>query len=159
MVGRKPKPTKLRLLEGDRGHATKQELAHRDLEPQPDPRMPEAPAWLSPNARKKWAQLAPELLELGTLTHIDAEVLGGYCDACARLVYITHRYGMVPLNRVVSAQRKQALADLLKFGAELGIGASSRTRIEVRHADQDVDALADILASAERRSHRRGSGG
>lgn len=49
MAGRKPKPTKLKILEGNPG---KQRLPKG--EPMPDTEMPEAPEHLDKYAREEW---------------------------------------------------------------------------------------------------------
>src|SRR5205807_7459629 len=84
VVGRRgpqPKPTALRILEGN--------PSHRPLpanEPQPRVGPPACPAWLYPQAKrhsqlivKEWALAAPRLL-----TRVDGGVLAGYCQALPR---------------------------------------------------------------------------
>lgn len=75
MAGAYPKPTALKLLEGNPG---KRKL--NDEEPRPTVTT-EPPSWLSDKARRVWEQLAPKLAILGILTDIDIEALGRYCDA------------------------------------------------------------------------------
>ena len=62
----KPKPTKLKILEGNRG---RRKLP--DKEPQPKIGAPEMPDYLDKEAVKIWKQLAPYLVTNGLLTVVD----------------------------------------------------------------------------------------
>ena len=61
--GRKPKPTALKVLEGNPG---KRPL--NDREPVPPKGTLKCPAWLLPEAKKEWKRLAPALEAMGVLT-------------------------------------------------------------------------------------------
>ena len=76
--GRKPKPTKLKILAGNPGQRP---LNHN--EPKPDATMPKCPAWLSAEAKAVWRQVGKELHRIGVLTIVDANVLAAYCVAFA----------------------------------------------------------------------------
>lgn len=84
MAGRRgpmPKPTQLRVLEGN--------MSHRPLpkgEPAPARGMPAMPEWLDADARKEWRRVTPDLYKTGLLTLIDGDALGRYCLAQATLV-------------------------------------------------------------------------
>lgn len=77
--GRKPKPTALKLLEGNPGK--------RPLNPQ-EPIPPKGgvrcPTWLLPEAKKEWKRLASSLEAMGVLTMADLTAFSGYCQAYAR---------------------------------------------------------------------------
>src|SRR3990167_9530086 len=79
--GRKPKPTRLKVLEGNPG---KRPLPADE----PEPRMLsiECPEMLQGEARVEWERLAPELSALGLLTTVDRAGLVAYCQAWGRLV-------------------------------------------------------------------------
>src|SRR3989304_1096626 len=77
--GPAPKPTALRLLEGNPG---KKPLNKR--EPQPQVGRPACPRWLVVEARREWQRLMPELLRLNLMTIVDRAALAGYCQAWAR---------------------------------------------------------------------------
>ena len=77
--GRKPKPTALKLLEGNPGK--------RPLnvdEPKPKKQAPSCPSWLEPEAKKEWKRMAKTLESIGILTEIDKAAFSGYCQAYAR---------------------------------------------------------------------------
>lgn len=59
MRGRRPKPTRLKLLTGNPGEHP---LNHE--EPKPDPQIPDCPVELGPVARREWERLAAELAKL-----------------------------------------------------------------------------------------------
>lgn len=80
--GPQPKPTALRVLEGNPG---KRAL---DLSAGVNPRVeiPSAPAHLSKEAKKEWKRITPILEELGLISGLDRTALGLYCQAVGRLV-------------------------------------------------------------------------
>ena len=53
--GRKPKPTALKVLEGNPG---KRPL--NELEPKPKKQAPSCPSWLEPEAKKEWRRMAKD---------------------------------------------------------------------------------------------------
>lgn len=155
MPGPKPKPTSLKLIEGNPG---KHKLPKN--EPKPRPVRPEMPDYLDTEGRKRWEELVSDLESIGVLTVVDREVLGGYCDAFATFVSakrILDRDGWVKKAETSGyempspwvAIRNRAMDDLRRFGAELGIGAASRSRIEVKKPDADDNPLAELLAEAK----------
>lgn len=79
--GRKPLPTALKVLEGDRGKGRRPANEH---EPVPPKGAVKCPAWLLPEAKKEWKRLAPSLEAMGVLTTVDLTAFAGYCQAFAR---------------------------------------------------------------------------
>ena len=77
--GRKPKPSAIRLLEGNAG---KRPINLR--EPKPEKKAPPCPKWLDPEAKKEWRRLSKKLEQLGILTEADMSVFASYCQAYAR---------------------------------------------------------------------------
>ena len=78
MRGRKPKPTRLKLIEGNPGRRP-----IRGDEPQPPASQPTCPAHLSPTAKAEWKRLAQSLNAIGLLTQVDRAALAAYCQ-CLR---------------------------------------------------------------------------
>ena len=74
--GRKPKPTALKVLEGNPG---KRPL--NDHEPIPPKGELKCPSWLLPEAKKEWKRLASSLEAMGVLTMADLTAFAGYCQA------------------------------------------------------------------------------
>jgi P27 family predicted phage terminase small subunit len=81
MRGRKPKPTHLKLLEGNPGRRS----LNRN-EPRPQVKVPTCPQHLCPSAKAEWKRLAPQLFVLGVLTALDRTTLAAYCQAYGRWV-------------------------------------------------------------------------
>ena len=78
MRGRRPKPTRLKMLTGNPG---KRPL--NTSEPRPDVAIPECPSELGPVARREWDRLAGDLAALRLLTNLDRAALAAYCGAYA----------------------------------------------------------------------------
>ena len=79
--GRKPKPTALKLLQGNPG---KRPLNQN--EPQPQARLPHAPGHLSDEGKKEWRRAGRFLLTLGLISDLDLAAFAGYCSAYGRWV-------------------------------------------------------------------------
>jgi len=76
MRGRRPKPTRLKVLTGNPG-----KRPMNTNEPKPEPTVPECPNELGPVARAEWDRLAAELGKLKILTALDRAALAAYCRA------------------------------------------------------------------------------
>ena len=79
--GRKPLPTAVKILEGDRGKGRRP--LNRN-EPVPNADQVKCPSWHMPEAKKEWKRLAPSLIAMGALTNHDVSNFAGYCEAYAR---------------------------------------------------------------------------
>ena len=77
--GRKPKPTSLKILEGNPG---KRPLPKNEI--QPKKKAPRCPSWLEEDAKKEWKRMGKVLEGLGLLTDMDMMAFAGYCQAYAR---------------------------------------------------------------------------
>jgi len=91
MAGRPRKPTALKILQGNPGHVKKSKL---DLSREPKfsqarTRGSAAPSWLSPEAKKEWKRLLPELKRAGLFSVPDRSVFASYCEAVATLKHTT----------------------------------------------------------------------
>jgi P27 family predicted phage terminase small subunit len=79
MRGRKPTPTRLKIIRGNPG----KRRINAAGEPRPVRKQPEAPSQLSEKARTAWDQIAPVLDRMGVLTEADAMALEMLCEAYA----------------------------------------------------------------------------
>ena len=140
--GRKPKPTALKVLEGNPG---KRPL--NDREPVPPKATLKCPAWLLPEAKKEWKRLAPALEAMGVLTMADLTAFEGYCQAYARWkeaeAFIT-QHGSIfqtpsgyvqPAPQVSIAQ--QNLKIMQSFCSEFGLTPATRARIIAGTGSED----------------------
>ncbi len=142
MRGRKPKPTKLRLLEGNRSRTPLPE------EPNVESDLPEPPDHLDTYALEEWNRLAPGLHALGILFDVDRGPFSAYCQAYSRwrraeeqlkelsrdnallgLVQVT-KTGHVIQHALVGISNKAA-ADFVKYAVEFGLTPSARARIAI----------------------------
>jgi P27 family predicted phage terminase small subunit len=148
--GPPPKPTALKLLNGNAG---KQRL--NDREPKPPIGAPRRPDWLSPEATKVWKRLVPQLRQMRVLTVVDADALAAYCHTFVRwraaeefleqrgLVYpILDEKGRVRCMQQwpqVSIARHMLLV-LRAYQQEFGLTPAARSRI---HAEESDNAASD----------------
>lgn len=134
--GRKPKPTALKLLEGNPG----KRRINRG-EPQPEQKVPKCPEWLLPEAKQEWKRMAKELSLLGLLTTVDMTAFAGYCQAYARWQeaerFIT-QHGSIfktPSGYVQQVPQvsiaQQNLKIMQSFCSEFGLTPASRSRLQV----------------------------
>lgn len=132
--GPRPKPTKLRLLHGDRPARTNQD------EPMPDPDCPQCPEEATPEVKAIWDYTIEQLIVMGVATMADRDALLCYCEAV-----VTHRRasailaksqvlvpgkeaGTVVRNPAVQIQR-DAAALIRAFAGEFGFTPSARSEI------------------------------
>lgn len=145
LKGRKPKPTNLRIIEGNPGKRP----INKD-EPKPPAVTPTRPEWLLPEAKREWNRVAPVLESMGLLMVVDRAALAGYCQAWGRYVEadanIT-KYGSVlkaatsdyvQPNPYVSIAR-QSLQMVRAFCSEFGLTPSSRGRMSVPGSQDDAE--------------------
>jgi P27 family predicted phage terminase small subunit len=137
MRGRKPKPTHLKLLEGNPGR--------RPLnphEPKPERKIPTCPQHLCPSAKAEWRRLAQQLYTLGVLTVLDRSTLAAYCQSYGRWVEAEQKLketpallkmpsGYVQQNPWLTIANKQ-LELMHRYMSELGLSPVSRSRVDVR---------------------------
>ncbi|WP_030585691.1 phage terminase small subunit P27 family [Streptomyces anulatus] len=81
-MGRTPQPAALKLI---KGRAPGKDSAGRDVNPGPAFKRlpPEAPAWLSGEARAEWDRVLPGLSRLDLLKPEDRAALAAYCETWA----------------------------------------------------------------------------
>jgi P27 family predicted phage terminase small subunit len=134
--GKKPKPTALKLLEGNPG---KRRL--NSQEPRVAVSMPKPPKHLTQGALNEWKRVAKILHAVGVLSVIDRAVLAGYCQSYARWAEAEQKlkdHGLLikskspnnfPMQSPYLAIANKALAQMMSLAAELGLTPSSRVRI------------------------------
>lgn len=134
--GRKPKPTALKVLEGNPG---KRPL--NKFEPKPENKAPKCPTWLEKEAKKEWRRMSKVLEGLGVLTEVDAAAFAGYCQAYARwkeAEEFLSKHGTIfktpsgYIQQVPQVSIAQTYLKIMKdFCSEFGLTPSSRSRISV----------------------------
>ena len=74
--GRKPKPTKLKVIQG----TFRKDRANPN-EPIPETEIPSPPDFLNADALQEWGRMSEKLYQLGMLAEIDRGIFAGYCEA------------------------------------------------------------------------------
>jgi P27 family predicted phage terminase small subunit len=134
MRGRRPKPTRLKMLTGNPG---KRPL--NEDEPRPDANIPECPPELGPLAQQEWYRLVGELAALRLLTNLDRAALAAYCGAYALWAESTEaiqKYGAMiksptgfPIQSPYLAIANRQAEIMMRIASEFGFTPASRSRI------------------------------
>lgn len=136
MSGRRPKPTALKLAQGNPG---KRSLNAN--EPKPDG-VPKCPTHLDDGAKREWKRISAELVSLGLLTSVDRAALAAYCASWSRWVDAdtnVQKFGAVikspksgfPIANPYVSIANTSLDLMRKFLVEFGMTPASRSRIQV----------------------------
>lgn len=154
--GRKPTPTKIKILRGNPG---KRKLTVD--EPAPPEGLPKAPAYLSDSARAEYLRLGRELLAAGVMTVLDENALASYCVMRTRwLEAEAHlaKDGQVYEDKFGQQHKSPWVAiamncntQMNRIGSEFGLLPSSRSRLHVppKAAEDPLEKL--------RQANKRGS--
>ena len=148
--GRRPKPSALKILEGNPG----KRALNRD-EPKPRPIAPPCPRWMTNVAKREWRRVSPILERLTLLTEADGAALAGYCQSYARWreceaivrregpSYETHTAQGERIVRAHPAVRSgQAYLAQVRFVcAEFGLTPSSSGRLSIPEPPEYDDIL------------------
>ena len=154
-AGRKPKPTNIKILEGNPG---KRPL--NEYEPKPLKKAPPCPKWLELEAKKEWRRLAKTLEAMGVLTDADMAAFAGYCQAYARWKEAEERItdrGLVirtpsgyPQQVPYISIAQQYLKLMQQFAEQFGLTPAARSRIIAGNGEgKAVDDLDELLSEEE----------
>jgi P27 family predicted phage terminase small subunit len=155
MRGRKPHPTRQRVLLGNPGKRTLN-LAEPLPPPLPAPADAPPPIELEGNtlALKEWARLAPMLHRLRLVSEADRSALVAVCVEWARYLEATAKVrtaGMVvktpsgyPMPNPYLSIASKALAACARLWPELGLTPSSRSRVSGDGPGPGGDAFSDF---------------
>lgn len=145
MAGRKPLPSRLKILKG-----TDQPCRMNDHEPAPSADQVQMPEGMSPEAEQVWETVSAQLLQAKILTNIDQNALRMYCE-----VYSKWLHAMEMLNKGGPLQKKVyrgesywvaspfvKLTDTyyrqcMQLMTEFGMTPSSRTRVKTSDSDSE----------------------
>ena len=153
MRGRKPKPTRVKELEGNPG---KRRLNTSELRPPVPQAMPYAPKFVNAEAKREWNRMVAILLEMGLYTEVDHAALAMYCQAWGRWVVAERKLAVEgEIITTVLGGRAQnpwryeankAFAQMRQMLPEFGLTPSSRSRLS-SPAAPDEPTLAEQLFS------------
>jgi P27 family predicted phage terminase small subunit len=136
-VGRKPKPTRLKLIEGNPG---KRRTNHSEPKPRGGP--PGCPSFLPAEAKAEWRRVVAAMPDR-FITDADRAALAVYCARWAVFVAATKEihargrgvivkgYRGSRVKNVALQVQREAAADVKAFAVEFGLTPSARTRIEL----------------------------
>ena len=167
--GRKPKPTAIKILEGNPG---KREL--NKFEPQPSAMINKCPEWLPEEARELWDELAPDLISSGVMKQLDKPMFEALCAEYAMYRRsMTHVFTHGEMYRQPTGKLDEkgnpiynlhankniatahaSLAQWHQIAAEFGMTPSSRTAIianavSIEKKVGDIDPMEAILTGVE----------
>ena len=135
--GRKPKPTAIKVAQGNPG---KRRINRH--EPDPPVSLPDCPPHLSDEAKREWDRIAVSLNRVGLLTQVDRSTMAGYCQCYGRWVEAELKLAETPaILRMPSGYIQQSpwltiankqLELMARYMAELGLTPASRSRIAVQ---------------------------
>lgn len=148
--GPAPKPTRLKVLDGNPG-----KRALPKNEPRPELGSPDMPEWLPDDAKDEWQRVAPELSRLGLLAKIDGSALAAYCESYSRWKRAVQQFNLEGHTFVTAggytAQHpavgiaNKAMAEMLRFGREFGLTPSSRGRMSLPGEREAADPMERLL--------------
>ena len=149
-MGRKPKPTALKIAGGNPG---KRRLNRR--EPKRDGRMPSCPAWLDPEAKAEWRRIVPILVAQRVTSRVERASLAAYCIAWSRMKRaekellrdgITYKIGDLIKKHPAASIYHEAARELQSFASEFGLTPSSRSGVETGFLiDKPEDELSNFM--------------
>lgn len=151
-AGRKPKPTRLKLIAGTPGHRPL-----NDAEPQPEliDETLAPPSWLSGEARVVWAREFPKLVRNNMIADVDLNAFARYCQACGRLVvaesYVAKQGEVLispsgfPIQNPYLAVANKASEMAGKLETEFGMTPSSRSRVSTTGTKKKANRFLDLV--------------
>jgi len=147
--GPTPKPTALRILQGERRDRINTQ------EPKPEPGIPQCPEHACERVKAIWDYTVDHLAKMGCVTLADRDMLYAYCEAVE-----LHQYTSEVIAKTKAKPRdstwgiweavkmqKSAADSMRQLGAHFGLSPSSRSTIKVGDKPTD-DRSAERYLSA-----------
>lgn len=151
-VGRPPKPTALKVLNGNPG-----KRPINKAEPKPQQGAPEPPSFLSPEGLREWQRIVPLLDRMGLLTYVDRAMLVVYCEAWSRYMAATQvvqeegvvieSYKGTFVRHPAALVAKDAEQIMRQCCSEFGLSPSARSRMTVPGGEEVDRDVAGILSA------------
>ena len=141
-AGRKPKPTKMKVVQG-----TFRKARANPEEPKPKNQLPPCPDYLKGRAREEYFRIGRKLERIGVLTEMDDIALIGLCQSWAEYLEATEqasKTGMLvkspsgyPIFNPYVTLANQALKWVKSFLTEFGMTPSLRCRVMTANGKLD----------------------
>lgn len=152
--GRRPKPVKLKVIQGNAG---KRDLNHDAPKGEPLSSVPECPVWLTGHAVDAWAALAPWLVKSKIMTATDIHNLEAFCSSYHRWREAEAYYAQFgpvvpgatggPIKNPAATVINESLKQMATFGAALGLDPASRGRFGVGSKPTEQNPFAALLGN------------
>jgi len=160
MPGRKPKPTALKIQDGNPGRRP----LNTD-EPKPIEGLPDCPDHLDDEARAEWDRLGPQLVREHRMAIVYRAGLAAYCAAWSRWVTAEReiqKFGMViqaPSGYLIQSPyvgiSNRAWDQLMRALSELGISPTSQAKVSKVEATTPVSKLSAYLVAGGKKTKTR----
>ena len=149
--GRKPKPTKLKLLQG-----TFRKDRQNLNEPEPEVRIPSPPDFLNSDGLQEWGRMSEKLYQLGMLSEIDRGYFAAYCQAYGRWAEaerLIKEKGMVMktitgniIQSPLVGIANRAMKEMRDNAAIMGIPATMRGKVHTtpKHKREDNSSFSQF---------------
>lgn len=147
--GRPPKPTALKLLQGNPGKRVLNES-----EPKPERlSLTDAPPYLDEAGAAFWDKYAPKLVKLGLLTELDEPEFAAACQQESLYQKLTKIIMRAPAGKrakELDSRARYALANRDRILARFGFDPSSRSKLSVapQKATDELETLMNRKARA-----------
>ena len=140
MSKRPYKPTKLKIIEGNRS-----KIPLPENEPQPHPKAPKVLKDIDSGGKKVWKRLAPKLEKMGLLTEADGDMFSGLCNIRSRLEWISKKLKSKDLDETdrpfLMKEERLYLALFRMYASEFGLSPRGRVGLSVGGKKLDDDDL------------------
>lgn len=144
--GRRPLPTNIKILRGNPG---RRPLNEHEPDPGKLTRLPPPPPELSDEAKAEWRRTGKVLLKAGLFTTLDTAQFAIYCSSYALHLKATATLAKTPMlvkrqngdlvaNPLLKVSREAAAAASRAL-IEFGMSPSSRSRVQVKGPEDEVD--------------------
>lgn len=149
-MSNRPKPSALKLVEGNPGHRP-----INKREPKPTG-IPACPAQLDQTAKNEWRRISRSLITMGLLTVVDRSALAAYCSAFSSWMTAEEKiqkFGHLiktaksgyPMQNPYVAIKNTSMDQMRKFLIEFGMTPASRSRISVGDNGEVTDPFETFM--------------
>lgn len=160
--GPAPKPTGLKVLNGNPG---KRPINESEPQPTKPVEAPKPPSFLSTYAKKEWKRIVPVLMKVNLLTEADYSALAAYCQCYDRWVSAEKairahakanngKYTFETESGYVQqipeiGISNQAMKEMRNFAKEFGLTPSSRTNLHIEAPLEEEDPFVQFMKGAK----------
>ena len=151
MASPTPKPTRLKILTGNRG---KRPLNESEPDPPPVKNIRPPSTLTDKKARREWYKIAPILKDIGVLSEIDVMALAAYCQVYSRWIEAeenVRKLGMIiktktgyPVINPYLAVANTCLKQMRGYLSEFGMTPASRSRVTADKQKPEKTGYEDV---------------